>query len=950
MRHGLLARTLGAAWLAVVSAVAPPASAVPYTFRNIADQTGPYTNFGGAPVINDDGDVAFEATLDDGTEGIFGGPDPGTDTIADDSGPFDTPIDLPSINAEGTVAFRAWLDPTPEHFLGLRGIFDGPDPDFDTVADESDVRFAAGLASPSIADDGTVAFDAIDGFGGFGIYTASDTGIETVADDDGALTGALFAAAINDAGTTVAFFGEFDGGGGIFTGDDLPDDRVADSSGPYAQFDAPAVNDDGTVIFAATLDGGGGAEGIYSGPDTTADRVVDTGGPYAGFAAYSINDEGSVVFSAELDAGGLGLFTGPSPTNDRVIRTGDPLFGSTVSFVSLSRENLNDNGEVAFLYELANGRSGVAVASPGALSRSIDAGEAYDGVRLTSAAGRGTVARLRAGVAAEDRTLALSFAPRGGGVGDELQLDGSGQDEIVVELAYAGAGAANESGLLLYWRDPGDGVWKNAVLGNTPPGGTAALGMSFDAYRSSLGAPPQLGAHGNDPDGDTVWAIVDHGGRFAVPEPGSATAGAAACLALAALGLLRSGGSTRTRGGRRWIGLGCLLALAAAPRDAGAQLTQSSSGFVFVRVFETPAEVQVTQGDGELAVSLAATAIDVIDLHDDFWLVDFEYQASALGSANVGWGGGAGSLELGASSRPELSPPAVGAPGDPLYNLDSAQAGATLLLTFTEHGAIASDTLPAGTPVSVDVHARVRSQVEVHGSLEPPNDTRAGASFDGRVIDESGGFAGVELFVGGDEIETRTLASAVGNVLEIRGILRVAGRAIAGAFSCCPGYVDTTTATIDGAGDLWMTLPAGVRIDADSGHDYSMPVPEPSPAALGLGIALALARMRGRRRCAPAASASAPTAASAAAPAPGSGTVMRNTPSVLPTKRSTAVSWPASFQTRRLPSEPPEVSLPRSIGGSANCDTLRIVRASPGATCTASPCASSSDVACVCTS
>jgi hypothetical protein len=507
------------------------AAAVSYSFRNIVDQTGAFTNFGGAPVINDAGDVAFEATLDDGTVGIFSGPDPGTDTIADDSGVFDTPIDLPSINAEGTVAFRAWLDPDDEHIFGLRGIFNGDDPDFDTVADEDDPLFAAGLNSPSIADDGTVAFDAIDNFGNFAVYTVTSAGTRTtVADNAGPLTGTIFAASINDSGTTVAFYADFGTGGGIFTGDDLPDDLVADSSGPYFQFDIPAVNDADTVIFRATLDSGG--SGIFSGPSSTADRIVGTGGPYAGFSAYSINDEGMVVFAAELDAGGLGIFTGTDPVAHKVIRTDDPLFGSTVSFVALSRENLNDNGEVAFLYELANGRSGVAIAAPGSLERTVGLGTSYDGVRLTSAAGRDTVARLRGGIASEDRTLSLAFTAGGGFVGDVLEITGSGDDEVVVELEYDDAGVADESALRLYGRDPDDGVFQNAVLGNTPPGGPFAPGMSFDEYRDSLGAPPQRGAHGNDPDGNTVWAIVDHGGLFAVPEPAATLGFLVALLAL----------------------------------------------------------------------------------------------------------------------------------------------------------------------------------------------------------------------------------------------------------------------------------------------------------------------------------------------------------------------------------------------------------------------------------
>ena len=451
------------------------AFALDYSFRNVADTDGAYTNFGGAPVINDDGDVAFVASLGTGVQGIFSGPFPGTDTVVDDEGAFDSPIDSPSINAEGTIAFRAWLDPTPEDILGGRGIFTGADPELDLVADDNGVEFGD-FDTPSIADDGTVAFAAILPNGDFGIYSGGDPVADLVADTSGPYANPMFAAAINDEGT-VAFYAALDSGaGGIFTGDDPLNDTVATSAGPYAAFDIPAINDAGTVIFLATLDAGG--KGIYRGPSPIDDKVVDIAGPYADFDAWSINAAGTVVFSASLDAGTVGLFTGPDPVADKVVAEGDPLFGSTVAFVSLLTENLNDNGEIAFSYVLADGLRGVAVARPGSLERSIGASEPFAGVRLTSAAGRDTVARLREGTAGADRELSLGFTPGDSShVGDVLELGGTANDLYVLALEYgdadlAAAGSPDESALSLFWRDPGDGVWKEATLGNTPPGGT----------------------------------------------------------------------------------------------------------------------------------------------------------------------------------------------------------------------------------------------------------------------------------------------------------------------------------------------------------------------------------------------------------------------------------------------------------------------------------------------
>lgn len=52
---------------------------------------------------------------------------------------------------------------------------------------------------------------------------------------------------------------------------------------------------------------------------------------------------------------------------NRVIAVGDSLFGSSVVNVGLWSEGLNDSGDIAFSYFLADGRFGVAVAHvPGA--------------------------------------------------------------------------------------------------------------------------------------------------------------------------------------------------------------------------------------------------------------------------------------------------------------------------------------------------------------------------------------------------------------------------------------------------------------------------------------------------------------------------------------------------------------------------------------------------------
>jgi hypothetical protein len=61
---------------------------------------------------------------------------------------------------------------------------------------------------------------------------------------------------------------------------------------------------------------------------------------------------------------GGGIFTGPDPSLDAVIRIGDPLFGSSVTALGFWREGLNNAGQLAFSYRLADDRSGIARADP----------------------------------------------------------------------------------------------------------------------------------------------------------------------------------------------------------------------------------------------------------------------------------------------------------------------------------------------------------------------------------------------------------------------------------------------------------------------------------------------------------------------------------------------------------------------------------------------------------
>lgn len=334
-----------------ITLLIPLAAHAQYSFTNIADSTGAFFAFGSEPSINNNGVVAFWASLRSGGEGVFRGSGGSITTIADTTSTFTSFGGNTSINDSGTVAFYAALN------SGASGIFRGSGGAFTTIADNTSF-FPLGSA-PSINSSGTVAFFANRPTFVAGIYAGNGGAPFTIIDTSGPLT--LFShPSFNDSGT-AAFLAALDGAGsgsGVFRSSGGAVTTIANASGSFSMFFGnPSINSSGTVAFATP-----GA--IAYGSGGPAVILADTLGPFSAFDGDpSINDTGSIAFFARLDSGGSGIFTGPNPIADKVIATGDTLFGSTVTVTNFFTQGINDSGQVVFAYQLANGVRGVAVAT-----------------------------------------------------------------------------------------------------------------------------------------------------------------------------------------------------------------------------------------------------------------------------------------------------------------------------------------------------------------------------------------------------------------------------------------------------------------------------------------------------------------------------------------------------------------------------------------------------------
>ena len=301
--------------------------------------------------------------LDDGVRGVFEGNGGPITSIALSSGPMFAGTAGASINDAGTVVFSASLD------AGGSGIFTGNGGPTSTVALSGGGVTGFGGA-PEINDAGRVLYGASLGGGNGGIFLRGGGQPDaTVALTSGPMFNAIVGATINSQGV-VAFSAVLDSGSeGVFPGSGGP--ITTTGLEPFPDGMGPSINDFGKIAFTGGGPGEGFGTSIRIGDADSVSTLVSNAGPFAVFGRYPvINNSGTVIFLSGLDDGRVELFTGPDPVADKVIVNNEPLFGSIVtSFIPNNVEStgvldMNDAGQIAFHYVIADGREGIAIATP----------------------------------------------------------------------------------------------------------------------------------------------------------------------------------------------------------------------------------------------------------------------------------------------------------------------------------------------------------------------------------------------------------------------------------------------------------------------------------------------------------------------------------------------------------------------------------------------------------
>ena len=176
------------------------------------------------------------------------------------------------------------------------------------------------------------------------------------------------------SGATVAFRGVYGSQEGIFAGAGGPLTTIAKtgdltpSGETFTGVLDPAISGS-TVAFLGTFTGG---SGIFMGDGGVLSAVAKTGDATPGgnlFSGFSVPAIAFNMLAFQGDyPGGGGIYTKRGDELGKVVEIGDSLFGSTVASLNFSDLGLDrgGTGNLAFNYGLTDGRSGVAMAVPGA--------------------------------------------------------------------------------------------------------------------------------------------------------------------------------------------------------------------------------------------------------------------------------------------------------------------------------------------------------------------------------------------------------------------------------------------------------------------------------------------------------------------------------------------------------------------------------------------------------
>ena len=351
-----------------------------------------------APILNENGTVAFSGSTAGGSTGIYTGSGGALTTIATtlQAAPgltasissFSTNI---ALSDSGSVAFNATTTTTSGSVTGEYGGSGGT-----LTAIATTLQTAPGtgavfgtISAPVLNNTGSAAFQEQNG-SAYGIYAAFGNTLTTVAttlqtapEIGGTFTFFSLNPALNDNGT-VAFLGVagtargiFARSGGVLTAIASTARQAPGFAGNFTTFSDPALSNSGIAAFRGVVSGG---QGIYTGTGGALQTIAITGqaapgvgGTFSGFGKPTVNDLGTTAFLGNVagGSGSSGIYLGDGQQLITVAFLGQSLAGSTISSIIFTggsdrggNTQLNNNGQVAYRAQLTNGASAIQLFTP----------------------------------------------------------------------------------------------------------------------------------------------------------------------------------------------------------------------------------------------------------------------------------------------------------------------------------------------------------------------------------------------------------------------------------------------------------------------------------------------------------------------------------------------------------------------------------------------------------
>jgi hypothetical protein len=465
-------------------------------------------------------------------------------------GTYDT-FNAPTMNNQGQIAFRAELDDigagSPYGAFRYDGaqtiLIGGPT----MTVDGEPIEF---LFPPSINELGQVAFWGTVGRfsteyvlrGAGGPLTQVSFHGQTIP-GGGSIAYLPVYQELNDAGQVLMPITFNPGSGlikGLYRGDGGPLAEIARmgrpaDGGSYTDFsDSPALNNAGQVAFVATTAGPGGSfpgSGVYRGDGSTTKTIVREGdlsldglGTFGSlqYQTASINNAGLVAFNAYVvPFAGVepreGLYVGDGNDLTRVIYGGDMTADGKFQFSSAGTPLVNDANQIAFIayYTEPSSPTGLiqAVYRTDALS--------YPAVDVP----RREIARFG------------DFPPDGNGRFQDfssLDMNSEGQLAMMALLSGSSGGESDDRGI--YFFSEGSGLVTVAREGQSMLGSTIRY-LDISSRRGSLNDLGQISYTFLLRDGR--WGIA----VWQIPEPSSLVLAGLALLAWLAQGRGLRGGA-----------------------------------------------------------------------------------------------------------------------------------------------------------------------------------------------------------------------------------------------------------------------------------------------------------------------------------------------------------------------------------------------------------------------